>query len=96
MFSVLALFLQHSGHTIKHSYTDMYCPEQLTCWMKVVPVHWTKHDVTKKCRGLGLISPFSVFFAGRWACGVNFYKAKKERARKNRECSYAFSKAPIV
>lgn len=34
--SVLALFLQHSGHTTKHSCTDMYCPEQLTCWMKVV------------------------------------------------------------
>lgn len=25
-------------------------------------VHWTKHDVTKKFRGLVLISPFSVFF----------------------------------
>lgn len=92
---MLALFLQSSGHTMKHSYTDMYCPEELTCWMKVVPVCWTKHDVMKY-RGLVLISSFSVFLPGRWACVVNFYKVKKERARKNRGCSYAFSNASII
>lgn len=74
----------------------MYCPEQLTCWTKVVPVHWTKHDVTKKCRGLGLISPFSDFlFPGRWACGVNFYKAKKERAGKTENVAMLFLKHPL-
>lgn len=94
---MLALFLHHSGHTIKHSYPDMYCPEQLTSWMKVVPVHWTKHDVTKKCRGLGLISPFSDFFVSRevglWG---KFLQGQEGEGRKNRECSYAFSKASVV
>lgn len=96
MFSacLLALFLQHSGHTIKPSYTDLCCPEQLMCWMKVVPVCWTEHDVTRKYRGLVLTS--QCFFTKEVGLLVNFYKTKKERARKNRECSYAFSKAPII
>lgn len=59
MACLLALFLQHSGHI---NYMDMYCPEQLTWRMKLVPVYWTKHDVTRKYRGLVLISPLSVFF----------------------------------
>lgn len=75
----------------------MYCPEQLMCWMMVVPVCWTKHDVMSKYRGLVLISPFSVIFTKEVGlCHKFLRQSKKERVRKNRECSYAFFKALIV
>lgn len=78
---LLSLFLQHLGHTIKHCYMDMYCPELLMCWMMVVPVCWTKHDVTRKYRGLVLISPFSVFFTREVGLCGKFLQEQEGKGR---------------
>lgn len=51
----------------------------------------------KEVQGFGFNLSIECFFLPeRWACVVNFYKTRKERARKNKECGFAFSKAPIV
>lgn len=64
----------------------MYCPEPLTCWwMMVVPVCWTKRDVTRKYRGLVLISPFSVIFTREVGlCGKFLQEQEGEGQEKQR------------